>query len=106
MISLEAEETLLVHEGLMIGEEYRKKICPKCLGTKQQKERNCALFRGYSKLSCSHMGKSVDNKLKEKEKKLMQKIMGEVIELRVSQVSGIKPELLGVWQSLEDLYYQ
>jgi hypothetical protein len=105
MNPLETEEMLLILESLSLGEKYRQKVCVKCLGTKQQQVRDCALLRGYSRPSCKNMRASVDNKLREKDKKLMQKIMGEVVQLRDSQDDGINSELFGVWQSLEDLYY-
>ena len=93
MTSLEAEEMLLVYEGLVLGRKYREKICSRCIGTEQQKKRDCALFRGLDRPSCRNMGDSIRKKLKEKQKKLMQRA---ITELQAQKVSGINPELLGV----------
>ncbi len=67
------DEKRLVNEGKLLSIDYRKRVCGMCVGTKQQKKRDCALFRGYSKPSCSHMSRSVNRKLKDKQEELMQK---------------------------------
>ena len=52
-------------------EDYREKICKSCIGTQQQKKRNCHTFPGFDsngnlKRSCAHMEKSESNKFRKK----------------------------------------
>ena len=51
-------------------EGYRKKICSKCVGTQQQKDRNCVAenekdSNGNLKTYCNHMIKAQNSKFKE-----------------------------------------
>ena len=52
-------------------ENYREKICKKCIGTEQQKKRNCYVFPGFDsngnlKRSCKHMEEATRNKFTKK----------------------------------------
>ena len=52
-------------------EDYRKKICSKCIGTQQQKDRNCIAenendSNGNLKTYCNHMITAQNSKFKEK----------------------------------------
>lgn len=69
------EEKKLMIKYFKLTEVYRKKICSKCMGTEQQRCRNCSLLRGLSNPTCKTMTKNIDNKIKKENRKLMQKIL-------------------------------
>ena len=58
------ENTLNIQQQIYrYREDYREKICKKCIGTEQQKKRNCHTFPGFDsngnlKRSCNHMQKA------------------------------------------------
>jgi len=70
-----SEEERLMIKYFELTKDYRKKICSGCLGTDQQKCRNCSLLRGLANPTCMTMTKNIDNKIKKENKKLMQKII-------------------------------
>jgi len=49
--------------GEQFREEYRSKVCKKCIRNKKQKERDCSIFHRGGELSCDWMQRAVTKRL-------------------------------------------
>lgn len=56
---------------------YIKRVCPKCIGTKQQKDRRCGKLHGFKSLSCMHQDRAIN--ANPKNRALCKKILKDMI---------------------------
>ena len=60
---IKLEEERLLKKYIEFQKEYQNKICPKCIGTQQQKDRECEKLGGFKDLGCEHMTKAITRRL-------------------------------------------
>jgi len=72
---IDQEQFKLYLKYLRLEKEFEKNICSKCKGTCLQKKRECDFLFGFPHLACNYMTKEITKKMKEKNKKLIKKII-------------------------------
>ena len=77
---IDKESERLLKKYLEFGDEYRNKICSKCIGTNQQIVRECAKLNGFKSLGCEHMTRAITRRLHPNNTILLQMALGKVME--------------------------
>ena len=78
---IEEEHQRLLKKYLHFSDEYRTKICSKCIGTKQQTERSCAKLNGFKNLSCEHMRRALNRRLRPNSDILLHMALNNAMEV-------------------------